>query len=322
MPSTMNRKRPALEKIRTIKERVRTSPYRKQFLTAAAFCTAALMVNATHIDDAVAQQFTDLTTSQAEKDTSIWLNNYSRAQDPMVIQGISELSGLTWNDNSKTLFAVINRPARAVELSRDGQLLRAITLNGFEDVEGITWMGGENYLIADERKHHVLKVTITPETKVINSDNLPLLQIGIGTGNNKGFEGIAWQPDNRSIWVIKERDPITLYHIKGFADSTETNRIEINVDEKMNQAASKGNSDASGLHLDSRTGNLLVLSDESARVTEINRAGEVVSTLSLGWELNDSVPQAEGITMDDKGDIYIVSEPNLMYRYSKTAIQK
>ncbi len=33
--------------------------------------------------------------------------------------------------------------------------------------------------------------------------------------------------------------------------------------------------------------------------------------------LTDDVPQAEGLAMDDRGSLYVVSEPNLFYRFSR-----
>jgi len=33
--------------------------------------------------------------------------------------------------------------------------------------------------------------------------------------------------------------------------------------------------------------------------------------------LKTSIPQAEGITMDDQGILYIISEPNLIYQFLK-----
>ena len=33
--------------------------------------------------------------------------------------------------------------------------------------------------------------------------------------------------------------------------------------------------------------------------------------------LKRSVPQAEGVAMDDRGVLYLVSEPNLFYVFSK-----
>ena len=78
--------------------------------------------------------------------------------------------------------------------------------------------------------------------------------------------------------------------------------------------------DLSSLHYDSRTGHLLALSDESRLVVEVDAKGEPISSLSLlpGQQgLKDSAPQAEGITMDENGTLYLTSEPNLFYRFSK-----
>ena len=75
--------------------------------------------------------------------------------------------------------------------------------------------------------------------------------------------------------------------------------------------------DPSSLQFDEGTGHLLALSDESRLVVELDTDGEPVSTLSLLHGLKRSVPQAEGVAMDDRGVLYLVSEPNLFYVFSK-----
>jgi uncharacterized protein YjiK len=82
--------------------------------------------------------------------------------------------------------------------------------------------------------------------------------------------------------------------------------------------------DLSSLDYDAHTGHLLALSDESHLVIEINSDGRPISTLSLiGGQhgLEKSVPQAEGVATDDRGRLYVVSEPNLFYVFEKQATE-
>ncbi len=299
----------------TIKRTLRQ--YRKPLLIVLAICVVALTAIDAQLPDFFVQQVTEVTTPVAEQNDSIWLNDYVSAERPIVIAGVSELSGLTWNDDSKTLFAVLNRPPRALEMSTDGTIYRTILLNGYEDVEGIAWLGDDRFLIIDERRHNVTKIALEAGVTSVDFDDSQQLRIGIGTGKNKGFEGIAWQPDTKTIWIAKERDPMAIYEVQGFVEGDEPPQIDIDHDETMNTAATAGNSDLSGLHFDPRTKHLLVLSHESARIAEIDLDGNIISTLSLGWLFGDNVPQAEGVTMNDAGDIFVVSEPNILYRYTK-----
>jgi uncharacterized protein YjiK len=58
---------------------------------------------------------------------------------------------------------------------------------------------------------------------------------------------------------------------------------------------------------------------------EYDASGAPLSLLSL-WAgrhgLQDSVPQAEGVAIGPEGEVYIVSEPNLLYRFDRNANRK
>ena len=63
-----------------------------------------------------------------------------------------------------------------------------------------------------------------------------------------------------------------------------------------------------------------MLSADSHLLLELDEKGEQVSFMTLlgGFNgLNKRIPRAEGVAMDDKGTLYIVSEPNLFYRFNK-----
>jgi uncharacterized protein YjiK len=80
--------------------------------------------------------------------------------------------------------------------------------------------------------------------------------------------------------------------------------------------------DLSSLQYDERSGHLLALSDESRLILELDVDGRPLSTLSLSkgrQGLQKTVPQAEGIAMDDDSTMYLVSEPNLFYVFKKPA---
>lgn len=78
-------------------------------------------------------------------------------------------------------------------------------------------------------------------------------------------------------------------------------------------------SDVSGLEYHAPTDSLLVLSDESKMILEVSSEWRVRDRLFLTAEwsgLRDDIPQPEGIAMDNENNLYIVSEPNLFYKFS------
>ncbi|MOA37856.1 SdiA-regulated [compost metagenome] len=79
----------------------------------------------------------------------------------------------------------------------------------------------------------------------------------------------------------------------------------------------------SALSIDPRTGHLLVLSAQSNLLLELDEKGDPVSFISLLGGMNGldrRIPRAEGVAMDESGDIYMVSEPNLFYVFRKDLV--
>ena len=72
--------------------------------------------------------------------------------------------------------------------------------------------------------------------------------------------------------------------------------------------------------VDPKTRHLVILRDESKLLVEMTEEGEMVSFRTfVGWlsDLEKSAPQPEGVTLDNAGNLYVVSEPNLFYVFKK-----
>lgn len=284
--------------------------------------TGILLLFISHMsdfDDHLYYWWADQTHSEVTKISEIWLPHYRVEREALPIPGVeNNASGITFSPVSQSLFVVINRPAMLVELNLELQPIREIPLEAFADPEAIAYAGQQQFIITDEREQGVVMVEITPATQTINKGDWPMLQLNLNGRTNKGFEGVAVDRKNKMIYVVKERDPLQLLQITGFINGNQ--QVAVNTSQQIAIEEFDMN-DLSGLHFDPRSGNLLVLSDESQLVAEIELSGKLMSYMDLeaGFNgLKQSIPQAEGITMDEQGNLYIVSEPNLIYRYHKT----
>lgn len=255
------------------------------------------------------------------RDRSIWLPDYVASQQAMPIAGIdNNLSGLAYDPSRNSLFAITNKSPHVIELTLDGRVLRQIPLIGFRDPEAIVYISPGKFLIADEREHRLLEVRLTDDTPRIDAADAKQLSIGIGLNGNKGFEGLAYDPGNNRVFVAKERDPVRILEVRGFPQSDPSQPLAVHVDGNPQHNALLFVRDLSSLHYDESHGHLLAVSDESRVLLELGVDGKPISHLSLrGGQhgLKDDVPQAEGMTMDTAGNLYIVSEPNLFYVFKK-----
>ncbi|CAG8864490.1 hypothetical protein PS627_01056 [Pseudomonas fluorescens] len=246
---------------------------------------------------------------------SIWLPDYHVDIDAKVLPGMEddEASDLSYNPQTRTLFAVMGKHPFLVELTLDGDVLRKIPLLGWSNPEGVAVLEGGQVAIVDERRHDMTVVRVDARTTTLNRADYTPYDLGESVKSNKGFEAVAWDPARQRIVIGEERPP-KLYVL----DSD--GRSPLAGEKRHLPSTELDLRNLSALSVDPRTGHLLILSADSNMLLELDEHGEQVSFMTLlgGFNgLSDTLPRAEGVAMDGQGDLYMVSEPNLFYRFRK-----
>lgn len=257
---------------------------------------------------------------------SLNLKDYQVEIDGLVIPELQNASGFTHNEKTNTLFTVLNQESQIVELDLKGQVIRKIHVTGVDDLEGITYIADNHYVIADERDNRLISVIIEDDEIDIDVTDAPKLRLGMNPAGNKNFEGVSWDDRHKRLLVVKERNPKYVMSITGFFEAQigKPLNIEINRIEAFEAAIKWAMRDLSSITYHSKTGHLLLLSDESRLIKEYSEDGKAVGALAL-WKgfhgLKAHVPQAEGIAVGLDDRIYIMSEPNLFYSFKPKIVK-
>lgn len=284
------------------------------WLLALAIIAYGLVV-AMHWDDRGLLWIKEGFESQAERQESIWLPDYVVDIDAKPLPGMErdEASDLAFNPHTRTLFSVMGKHPFLVELTLDGDVLRKIPLVGWSNPEGVAVLENGQVAIVDERNHDLTLVKLDATSTSLNRADYPSYDLGNTEDGNKGFEAIAWDQIRQRLIIGAERPP------KLFIWSTD-GQGPLKGDKQPLPSDELDLRNLSALGIDPRTGHLLALSADSNMLLELDEKGEQVSFMTLlgGFNgLGDTIPRAEGVAMDDRGNLYIISEPNLFYRFRK-----
>lgn len=289
-------------------------------ISAATFLVLVCLSHWFDWDDRAYSNWSNLHTSAAQKEDAIWLPDYSADVQAMQIQDIHKnVSGITHDYDNNTLWVITNQPQELIELNMNLSPVRRVLLENFSDTEAVAYIGNSTFIIADERDFSIVVAPITAQTKKLNRKKLRFITLKQGGSDNKGLEGLAFDPKSKVIYAVKERNPLKLISISGLVDGTQG----VSIGEPAHIDINNFNlDDLSGLHFDAKTGHLLLLSDEAKLLVEVDKNGHAISYVDLeaGFNgLREDIPQAEGVTLDSQGNLYIVSEPNLLYRFTKNS---
>ena len=280
-------------------------------VAAAAYGLAFAM----HWDDRGVLWVKEGFESPAERQESVWLPDYQVVIDAKPLPGMEkdEASDIAYDSQTKTLFSVMGKNPFLAELSLQGDVLRKMPLVGWSNPEGVTVLGNGLLAIVDEREHFISIVKVDADTRELNIADFPKYDLGPSKDQNKAFEAITFDPRNQQLLLGEERPP-ALFTWKSDGSQTLTGDKQKLASDELDIR------NLSALAIDPRTGHTLVLSADSHLLLELDEKGEQVSFMALLGGLNGlkkTIPRAEGVTMDENGTLYFVSEPNLFYRFEK-----
>lgn len=291
------------------------------WLFGALACCLLYAAAALHLDERL---FFIMKTDWQESGLTtqaLWLPDYRVRIDARPVATVKDnLSGLTFDEHRNHLWAVINNPEELIALDGDGRFMERYPLRGFSDVEGITYLGDNLLVMAEERSQSLVIVPVPERPGELRREDYASITLSLGEAGNAGFEGVGYDRAGDRLFVVKEHSPRKLYEIHGIK-ATMNGQMNLNIIDRSDWIAGIDMaSDLSSVHFDERTGHLVLLSDETKMLLELDGKGELVSFRSL-WNgfagLENSVPQPEGLTFDARGNLYLVSEPNLFYSFER-----
>jgi len=220
-----------------------------------------------------------------------------------------------------TLFFVGDEGTGVVEISRTGQTLGYMNFDWTgtgstkNDTEALTYLGNGTLVVGEERLFDAYRfdyvasgtATLANAAVSINNDNV----------GNHGMEGLSYDPRDGSFVAIKQDSPEDiLAGTLSFASaiggvSTLSNLFDPTLLGLSTLSDVQTLAPVSALAGTAAADNLLVLSLGSRSLLEVSRSGDILSSFDLSGLLNTATGDfnaIEGVTIDDKGTIYLVAE--------------
>jgi uncharacterized protein YjiK len=195
---------------------------------------------------------------------------------------VPEPSGLCYDSNSNSLWTVSDEDTTICNIDLSGNVVKKIKVNGY-DLEGITMFNDSTLITILERSREVVFINK-------NGIEQKRFSLKIGGKPNEGLEGIAFNPNNNYLYLIKEKNPCLL--------------IETDLEGKVfSERKLNISKDLSGLYYDIIKDELWIISDESKAIFKCKTDGTIIN------EFKVDIKQIEGIAIDFTNSLlYLVSD--------------
>lgn len=249
-----------------------------------------------------------------------------------VVSGL-EGSAITYAQDRGTLFWVGDEGTGVVEMSLTGQTLGSMAFNWTgtgstkNDTEGLTYLGNGQLVVTEERLYDAYSFSYAAGGTATLANNF--VSISNATVGNDGFEGLSYDQRDGSFVTIKQQTPQDIRAGNlSFSSTGGTSSMgnPLSATGQLFNPALLGVttlsdvqtlSSFSALSGSAAADNLLVLSLGSKKLLEVNRLGQIMSSLDLtaalaggNLALADILTRnaIEGVTIDQNGTIYLIAE--------------
>jgi len=268
---------------------------------------------------------------------SIGLGNYVNVGTyalPIQAPGLEvqyEASAVTWNRDTNTLFIVGDGGRFIQQTSLTGTVIDSMGLPlatgasragvEFDDPEGLAWISGKTFVLTEERKRNVVSFDYVAGS-TLSRANTSTVTLGTSVGNT-GLEGITFDGSNNYILVNQAAGSggstqnifRTSINFSGTGGSASNGSASTANAASLFPPTNIGFTDLNDVYALSNiggfagaaSGNLLVLTNTGS-LKEVTRTGVVLSQLTLPGVTPQGTAQIEGVTMDDRGYLYFVSD--------------
>jgi len=284
----------------------------------AAFVTCAASDVTSYSRSDIVVDFKDNPMPQVSFGVASTVERFGAAVSNMNLSGAdpnpqANCSGCCVMPSTGELLVIRNNPAQIQVYDMNGTYKnRFITLNGFDDTEGICLVDSNRnlFVISEERTGTVVVVTITSNTTSITRSGNPIYQTTIGSTLNVGIEGITYDLDNDCFYAVKEKNSMQVCRIT--TNGTGSTTALFDAGQVLNGVCT----DLADLFYDRYSRHLFLLSQESEKVIECDLAGGIIAQFSIGM-----FTQPEGICLTPDGHgMCVVGEPNEFVRFERQPI--
>ncbi|WLQ12358.1 SdiA-regulated domain-containing protein [Hahella aquimaris] len=247
--------------------------------------------------------------------------------------GLTEPSGLTFDANGG-LWTVSDDTARLFLLDRQGNTLKSLDapVSGFE---GVTYDAQHDRLIAvKEESNEFFIIDLSAGEPVAQrrlSDLDGFAQTAVHfvqTKENKGLEGVAWNPADATLYAIKEGEPGVLLHLSGDLNKV-ISSVKLTETGVSDDDTALEDIDYSGLAVIPERNLLAIVSDKAARIYFYDlTSGRIKGSAALtkpGKKPGKfkSVRKAEGVAYDPANQsLYVISDKDAELYVYKVVIRE
>jgi uncharacterized protein YjiK len=233
--------------------------------------------------------------------------------------GISglEASAVTYAADRGTLFFVGDEGTGVIEISTTGQTLSSMAFNwantgsSKHDTEGLTYLGNGKLVVTEERLQDAYSFGyVAGGSALLAGSSVSISNASVG---NSGMEGISYDARNGGSFVtIKQESPqnVLAGKLSFAANASGTSTMTALFNPSLLGLSTLSDvqtlSPVASLVGTTAADNLLILSLGSRMLLEVTRAGVIKSSFDLSGVLAHN--GIEGVTIDDKGTIYLVAE--------------